>query len=84
MSSTLSSPATYAVAITPHDSTNFTNGVCRGIWVGSIAGGATVVAVDADGNAVTFAGCVAGTVIPFQAKRVNSTGTTASSLVGLY
>jgi hypothetical protein len=81
MASTISGPSEYAVAITPHDSTNFTNGTCRGIYVG-VAG--NVVAVDQNGNAVTFVGCLAGSVIPFQAKRVNSTNTTATSLVALY
>lgn len=67
-------------AITPHDSTNFTQGVVRGIYVG-VAG--DVVAVTPDGTAVTFVGAVAGSILPIMASRVNSTSTTATNMVGL-
>ncbi|MFM7009593.1 MAG: hypothetical protein ACKO0Z_09740 [Betaproteobacteria bacterium] len=67
-------------AITPSDSTNFSNQVV-GIYVG---GAGAVVAVRPDGTAVTFAGTLAGTVLPICAIRVNSTSTTATNLVGLY
>lgn len=72
--------ANYA-PITPHDSTNFTNGVCRGIYVG-VAG--IIVAVTEDDVAVTFKGAAAGTIIPIRAKRVNSTTTTATDMVAIY
>jgi len=57
------------------------------IYVGG-AGDVSVVAAGKkiDGttdNAVTFAGLAAGTFLPVLAKRVNSTGTTATSLVGM-
>lgn len=80
MATTLSSSSEYFFAITPHDSTNFTNGYIRGIYVG-VAG--NVVAVRPDGTAVTFIGAVAGSVLPVQCVRVNSTSTTATNLVGL-
>ena len=69
-----------AVAITPHDSTNFAEGICRGVYVG---GSGNIVAIVA-GTAITFTGVVAGTIIPVKASRVNSTSTTASNLVALY
>jgi len=75
-------PADYFFAITPSDTVNFTD-ITRGIYVGSIAGGAVVVAVGMDNVAVTFSGVVAGSILPIRAKRVNSTNTTASSLVAL-
>ena len=68
-------------AITPHNSTNFTNGICRGIYVG-VTG--NVVVVDADGTAVTFTAVPAGTILPVEAKRVNSTSTTATNMVALF
>lgn len=54
----------------------------RAIYVGSVAGGATVIARRADGVDVTFSGCVAGSTIPVAAIMVRNTGT-ASGLVGL-
>ena len=81
-SASTSTTSEYYVAITPSDSVNFTNGVCRGIYVG---GAGNVVAIDPLTNtATTFIGCVAGSVLPIQAVRVNSTSTTATSLVALY
>lgn len=76
-------PADRFFAITPSDTVNF-NDVTRGIYIGSISGGAVVVVVGLDGQAVTFNGVVAGSVLPVRAIRVNNTNTTASSLVGLF
>lgn len=81
MAGTIESPSGDAVAITPHDSTNFTEGVCRGIYVGV---GGNVVAITAKGQTVTFKGLEAGMILPVKAKRVNSTDTTATDLVALY
>ena len=75
-----SGPAPNAFAITPHDSTDFTN-YTRGIYVG---GAGNIVIVTPSGDAITLVGAAAGSIIPVQAKRVNSTSTTATSLVGLY
>ena len=81
-SASTSTTAEYYVAITPSDATNFTNGVCRGIYVG---GAGNVVAINpVTSTAVTFVGAVAGSVLPIQAIRVNSTNTTATNLVALY
>ena len=44
-------PATVFEAVTPSNSTNFTNGVCRGLYIG---GAGNVCVVDVDGNAVLF------------------------------
>lgn len=74
------STAASAVAVTPHDSTNFAEGECRSLYVG---GAGTVVGI-VDGAAVTFAGVVAGTVLPVRFTRINSTSTTATSMVALY
>lgn len=72
--------AEQAVAITPSDATNFTQGKCRGIYVG---GAGAVVAI-VGGAAITFAAVPVGTTLWVCATRVNSTSTTATNLVALY
>lgn len=67
-------------AVTPHDSTNLTAG-CRGLYVGV---GGNVVVVAPDDTFVTFVGVPAGAVLPVQAKRVNSTSTTATNIIALF
>lgn len=69
-----------AVAITPSDATNFTDGACHAIYVG---GAGAVVAI-VNGTAITFSGAAAGSVIEIRATRVNATGTVATGLVALY
>ena len=75
------SPGQNFVAVTPHDSTNFTAGPCRSLYVG---GAGNVVIVGLDNAAVTFTGVTAGTILPLCARRVNSTSTTATSIVAIY
>jgi hypothetical protein len=74
---------TLARAITASDTVNFVDGVCDAIWVGSIGGGAVVRVVSQNGLTTDYT-CVAGSILNVSAKRVNSTGTTASSLVAMY
>lgn len=71
--------ANKAVAVTPHDSTNFTDGECRGLYVG-VSG--TVVGI-VGGAAVTFTAVPVG-VLPVRFTRINSTNTTATNMVALY
>ena len=68
-------------AVTPHASTNFTNGVSRGIYVG-VAG--NVAAVDVDGNVTVFTGATAGSILPIECKRINAISTTATNMVALF
>jgi len=75
-----SDPGTYAEAITPSDSTNFTNGLCNGIYVG---GAGVVITVDRDDNTCSWT-VPAGGYIKLQCKRVNSTTTTATLMVAIY
>ena len=49
-----------------------------------VGGTGDIVVVGANDVAVTFSGAVAGSIVPVQAKRVNSTSTTATLLVALY
>jgi len=67
-------------AITPDDNADLTHPV-RAIYVGSDAGNVRVVTVSDD--TLTFIGVPIGTIIPIAAKRVKSTGTTSTNLVGL-
>lgn len=76
----LDSPARNAFAVSPHDTNELTN-VTRGLYIG-IAGNLKVTTVG--GDTVTFIGVLAGTIIPIRAKIIWSTGTTATSMLGLY
>jgi hypothetical protein len=71
--------ATQAEAVTPSNSVDFTFGVSRAIYVGG-AGNVTAVI---GGVAVLFTGVLQGSVLPLSATRINSTGTTATSIVAL-
>ena len=79
-------PSNHYEAVTPSDTTNFTgpsNGtsLAQAIYVGV---GGDMVAIRDDDTAITFTGVVAGTIIPVQAKRINSTSTTATNMVALF
>lgn len=73
-------PAAQGVDISKSDTVNFTV-LTRAIWVG---GAGDVVVVWQDDTTSTLVGVPAGTLLPVRAKRVNSTSTTATSMVGLY
>lgn len=78
----MTAPLIYAkaVTVTASDVTNFTDGMCRAIYVGG-AGAFTAIV---QGVAVPFAGALAGTILPIQCTRINATGLVASGLVALY
>lgn len=73
-------PARQFVAITPSNSTDL-DALTKAVYVG---GAGNLVAVDWAGNTCTFTGVLAGTVLPIRVRRINSTSTTATNLVGLY
>lgn len=76
----LLAPAGGAIAITPSDSNNLSRAI-RGLYVGASGD----VKVDlADGTTVTFTGLAAGVIHPIRTKRVYATGTTATSILGVY
>lgn len=72
---------TNAEAITTSDTVDIATGAPAGLYVGG-AGNAVIVLPG--GEAVTFNGLVAGSVLYLRYKRVNATGTTATNLVALY
>lgn len=67
-------------AITPHDSTDFEIQT-QAVFVG---GAGNAVVVWEDGTTSTLNGLLAGTVYRLKLRRINSTNTTATNLVGLY
>lgn len=89
-----SSPVTIARAVTLTDNTALPNGVCDAIYVGAAGNLALVLedditpSTDAGGsptmNPVTFVALLAGQVYPFRCRSINSTNSTASSVVALY
>ncbi len=75
----LTEPAEHAFAVTPSDTQDLENWALA-LYVG-VAGD---VRLDTwHGETVTFANVPVG-VLPVRARRVRATGTTASSLIGLY
>jgi len=76
---TASAPARGGFAVTPSDATDFAV-PARSLWVG---GAGNIVVKCIDNSVITLVGVTAGTLIPVRAKRVNSTNTTATNIVGL-
>lgn len=73
-----SSPSYKVFAVTPSDSVNFSAEV-RQLYIGATG---NVTVVNQDNSTCTFVSVAAGAVLgPFFIKRVNATGTTASSIV---
>jgi hypothetical protein len=68
------------LAITPSNTANDPAGPFAALWIGT-AGNATIV--DSRGNVTTYTNLPAGFLLPLQCVRVNSTGLTAGSIVGL-
>ena len=77
-----------ATPITLSDSANITlpNGASpmQAIYVGTKGSTGTLVAVFGDGSTATFIGLAAGTVLPINCVRVNSTTTDVSNLLALF
>jgi hypothetical protein len=55
----------------------------RGLYIGTI-GNVNVTDGGATPSTVTFIAVPAGTILPIQVTRVNSTGTTATNIIALY
>lgn len=77
-STTPDSCAVNCIAITPADA-DLVQPV-RAIYVG---GSGNLRISDTGGGAVTFSNVPAGVILPVMARRIWSTGTTASNIVGL-
>jgi hypothetical protein len=72
-------PATGAFAVTPNDSADLPFAY-RGVYVG---GSGDLKVTLYDGDTVTFVSLAAGLVHPIRCVRVWSTGTTATSIIGI-
>lgn len=74
-------PAIDAKSVTPNDSTDLSNSICRALYIG----GAGNISLDtAEGTTLTFSALQAGTILPLQVKRVRATSTTATDIIALY
>jgi len=76
----VTSPGYNFTAVTPSDTIDDPNGPFKAIYVGSAG---NIVIVGIDNVAVTFVGALAGSILPLIGRRINSTNTTASSLVAI-
>lgn len=77
-----SSPSSYALAVTPHDTNALTNGAPKALFVGT---GGNITMQGKDGAADQVWKNVAnGQIIPFRALYIRSTGTTAADILALY
>ena len=69
-----------AVVITKSDTVNFEFGTCDALYVG----GAGIVIGVFDDNSTVNLTAVAGAILPFRFKRVNSTTTSATLMAACY
>lgn len=73
-------PADAAFTITPSNTDDLTH-LTRALWVGGVG---DVKVMMGDNSVITISGVQAGTLLPIILKRVYSTGTTATLMVGFY
>ena len=74
------SPATNAVAVTPHNSNELTY-VTRGLYIGTSG---DVKVTMHDSGTVTFVGVPGGVILPIRATIVFATGTSATNIIALW
>ena len=77
----VSSPATRAAAVAPHDVTALAD-VPKALFVGT--GGAIVLRGCGGGADATLKNVPSGSVLPVRVSHVRATGTTATDIVALY
>lgn len=75
----LEAPAVTGFAVTPNDATDLPD-VTRAIYVGSSG---NIAAILSSGAELIFTGVAGGTVLPVRLRRIKSTGTTATAILGL-
>lgn len=73
-------PGRNAATVTPSDSVDLTY-PSRALWVGGV-GNISVEMLD--GGTQVFEGVIAGSLLPLQVTRVNSTDTTATLIVSVF
>jgi len=77
----IDAPANSAFAITPSDTEDLPS-LPRSIYVGS--GGNITVDMWIEGTSIEFVGVPTGATLSIRPRRIYDTGTTASSIVGLF
>jgi hypothetical protein len=75
-------PPRRAFSVTPTDNTDLPS-VARWLWVGGTGTLKVLFAGDQPGSEVTFTAVPAGILLPFQIRRVQATGTSATLIVAL-
>lgn len=70
-----------ASQVTPDNSNDLLLSPTKGVYLG---GGGDVKITMMSGDVVTFTGMAAGVIHPISAKRIHSTGTTATAIVAVY
>jgi len=73
------SPAIQALTLTTNTPLEVTT---RGLYVGG--GGDINVIMEGGATAVTFTGVLGGTILPIRIRQLNSGGTSASNILGLF
>lgn len=76
-------PAGKAFAITPSDAVDLEK-TTRGIWLGTAGNIKVIMADDTEADAVTFQNVQDGTFLPFRIRRVYSTGTNVTGIIGVH
>lgn len=76
----LDSPGAHAVAVTPDDDAALTTDA-RALFVG---GAGNLTLITSGGDAVTFTGVPAGSILPVRTRQVKATGTTATGIVAIW
>jgi hypothetical protein len=82
-SSSPTTPARRAAAVTPSDSADLAI-YAKALWIGGAGSVAIIPVGNADGDSVVIAGCPAGALLPIQVRRVLTTGTTATAISALF
>lgn len=78
----ITSPSDDFVEVTPSDTVDFPQRkLTKAIYVGTTG---NVSAVRPDGVAVLFTAVPAGSILPIRCRRINATGTTASTIDALF
>tara|TARA_R110000782_G_scaffold54580_2_gene115337 strand:- start:116 stop:382 length:267 start_codon:yes stop_codon:yes gene_type:complete len=76
------SPADTSYAVTPHDTNEIGDFVPRAIYVGT--GGNINMMLEGDDSATLFTNVPDGSLLPFKARIILATSTTASSIVAVF
>lgn len=81
--SSVNAPAAHSVAIVTNDAADQAI-TYKAIYVGNTGDVKVELAGDTVGNAVTFKNVPNGAFLPIRARKIYTTGTTATNMVGLY